>query len=492
MVIRIPNLAPRVTQDPQRTPQAEAARVVPFQSTQAEQLQQFGQSLQGAGLGLQRAGDYLQDQRNDAVALTHKNSYRERVAKLETRASTLEGLNALRELPNIEKELASLRDEYADKFENKVQEQMFSDFANEREADARIRLDVMKQRQTQAANIGALDASVKGEIADYQNNWQDPEAAALHRAGVLESVRKKGRLEGAGREQLQQAELVALTEMHSGVLDSLRGDPAAMQRYFDENRGEMTPDAKIRATDAITRAAKVKQAETIDSAAWYAASNLSRSGASITEQNEAIDMAVRTKRMSAEVAIKTRALVNNFNDQKWQELQRERTSMRQQLEQDFGKNPNLGVDMLPAEVSDKIDRLGLRGEVNQIHTDVRLRRLADEVGEGSRESLVLSRDMRSLAEMSRMREQLQTLASSLVGKDAETPAAKEKKKRIEQMILKLDSDYEALVLRPRTYVTRDDLPSPMPNAPGGTAPAPIDMKKFTEDVRKALYPSSGR
>jgi hypothetical protein len=72
-------------------------------------------------------------------------------------------------------------------------------------------------------------------------------------------------------------------------------------------------------------------------------------------------------------------------------------------------------------------------------------------------------------------------------------AGKEKKARLDAVIKKTQEDIEALLMRPRTFVTPDDLPTPMPNsASGAPAQPPIDMKKFADEIRKALYPGSGR
>jgi hypothetical protein len=149
----------------------------------------------------------------------------------------------------------------------------------------------------------------------------------------------------------------------------------------------------------------------------------------------------------------------------------------------------LEVDTLPAEVRATVDSLAMRGDAQKIHSEIRQRRIADMFAEDENASLRLSRDMRTYNDGERVAEILTDKITAMKPEELATPSGQEKKARIERRIAEIGELLDALATRPKVLTDADDVqaaPPPDPNA------QPIDMQKFTEDLKRLLYPGSGR
>ncbi len=311
--LRIPQLVPRVSVDTGGGAQFAAPRVVPQQSDTAEQGQKLGQAVQAAGTGLSRVGEFFQDQYDDARSTTLKNQFREKVSEIETKAKLLQGKDAVEQMPSFAKQLDDLRAEFDALPENGQQQQMFGAYADERQTNANIELTRHKAEQTVVFNVGAQDAKSKGEAEDYKNTWQDPEKAAAHKAAALQALNKKGDMEGWSDERRKNENLLATTDMHAGVLDSLvKKSPGTAQTYLDQHKGEMTQEAVTRTENQLQIASDNKVAVDFQLQAVAVAA---KRGGTLAEQQKYAEATLQAsyagKKLTAEQYLKTNSLIKN-------------------------------------------------------------------------------------------------------------------------------------------------------------------------------------
>jgi hypothetical protein len=242
VVFRIPNLNPRVDPSTGATPGFEAQRVVPQQNLAPDQNAQLAQAGQQAGLGLQRVGDFLQDERDDANSRTLSNEFAEQAREIKRRYGSMLGKNAVENREKVLEELANLRESFAERPENENQHKIFSARADVYQFDTEDAIEGWAAQQTKAFNIGALKATEQGGLVDYQDNWQNPEKAATYKASVLDAVNKRGSMEGWSDEQRRIEVLKTTTEMHAGVLQPLiEQSPTRAAEYLQANHAEIAP-----------------------------------------------------------------------------------------------------------------------------------------------------------------------------------------------------------------------------------------------------------
>lgn len=524
-------IMPRVGIQPVRSQTGGVdGRVVPMRDATGAQLQQIGEGMQDLG----RATTALADQHQDNVDLAmsqrmrnlfdadHEKELRDPQAGFLT---TL-GMDASEaRWKQSSERLRGQRTKIEKMAQNEAQRRNFAEFADRRDSETTATARIHQIREGKTFRAGETKAAVDRGIdrairlttsasqaaAQAADTQADPmvRAAASMAAGTMrhetdvaiaEAMRDidtYADLVGMPKDSAQRASLKrgATDSLHVGIVNGFLAEQNTPMAnvYLRQHKGEMSAEVAVKAQDDVDRANSIAVKSGRDAVAWQVASKMHGTGDSLPVQRARLDAFVRESGMPVEVAMKTWDMLKDLDTQNYQQIQRDRSEAKQSLEQAFAKNPDLSVDGLGAEELQRIDDLGLRGDAFKIHNEVRLKRLADQVGDGSLDSLVLARDMRSIGEMRQMVDFLSQRSSSIIGKEAETMAGKEKKARLDAVIKKTQEDIEALLMRPRTFVTPDDLPTPMPNsASGAPAQPPIDMKKFADEIRKALYPGSGR
>lgn len=516
--MRVPEFVPRVKPQAPQSPGLAAPGVAPVRDATGPQMAALGEGLQAAGVAADRLGDWIDETQAQSVY----NLFDEELSKIESSYGQLQGKDAMDAYQKTVESVGAARKKFEGSLQNERQRAMFASRAQVRQGDGEVRLSAWGAKQTKTAKIGSLEAASAGSFRNYQNTLafargipnEDARAEqeATARSWLDTGLRQREeamRLLGSTDEQVAEMRMSTTSEVHAGVLESLESDPVAMRDYLTRHQGEMNLHAQNVAKDRLARAERLAATEKRDAAAWAFASRLSESGSSPTEQRAEIDKAVQSGTVTVDEAQKTWALVQNFADQKWQDAQRNRASIGQQLEQAFSKDPNLTVDTLPAAIADVVERSGMLNEATKIHREVRENRIADLLADGSMDSLVLSRDVRSINDMARMVERLGERYP--MGDEAKTPEGVAKTARLDKQIKALEDQIEAIITRPRSFVREDDLPPSQSSwfsrlgktvsgmlevaqaAPAQQAAKPaFDMQKFTEQMRKALYPDSGR
>lgn len=491
-------LTPSVGQEPSRSQTGGVTgRVEPVRDATAGTLLAIGGGLQDLGQATTSAAAVYQGEVDKAQSLRHRNLFATEADSVlqdpESGFLTTVGANA-----NADRRkqafdrLKAKRKSIEALAQNDMQRANFAEYADRIEAEAGTQADVHQTRQVRTFRAGETKVSADRGI-QRAIQFVGTDEGEIAKMEAMRDLDTAADLYGWPKDSAQRAKLKqdAVDDLHAGVIDQYTQDPqgapiAAV--YLSQHRGEMSPSALSKSVDDVRRAMKIGHQEQVDAAAWDGANRLAETGLSIDQQRADIDRGVRMGIINAEVATKMLSLAENFDNNKWQGLQRERSQTLQEAEQSFATDPTLEVEMMPAATLDAIDRLGLRSDVVKKHTTVRLNRLADQVGEGSIDSLVLSRDMRSVGEMRQMVTFLEERIPQ--GNASQTPDGKAKKKRLGDLIKTIEAQVEAILTRPRTYVVADDLTAPMPNNP--QQPQQIDMNQFAESVRKALYPGSGR
>jgi hypothetical protein len=264
MAIRIPQRTLQVDRTAGMQPQFEAQRVVPFQDQRPEQGQQLAQSAMQAGAAVQRVGDYLQDQLDDAASRTLANEYREQLAKLESQAKLLQGKAAIDQIPAIEAQIEQLRESFEERPENLNQRRMFGAFADERTTNARVLLEGHRQQQTLVFKAGALGAAAEGSVTDYQNHWQDPENGPLYKAAAIRAKQQEGALNGWDEQRTKNEVLEMTTKMHTPVVRGMVDkSPGAAAAYLAQHGAEIAPPVRTQLEGALQVSSDREAARTV-------------------------------------------------------------------------------------------------------------------------------------------------------------------------------------------------------------------------------------
>lgn len=496
MVMR---LLPQVAQDPQRSQAGQIqASVTPMRDVTGSQIADVGEGMVRLGQAVTGAADLYQDQLDLAKSAEAENRLRDVMREeLEAPATgyfTTVGQDAVGERrKKAFDRMTQERQKIEAGLVNNAQKANFRDQADRMLSTATTLADRHQQEQVVNYRFGQLAARRQNSIIDAAKLVGTDEGE-LAKMSALRDIEDQGQLAGWAPERVQLEKMQATTALHATVVTGMlgtktAGSAAAAAAYLENNKGEVLSDAETRLRSGIQSAAQSLEANERESVAWTAANRLAKTGATLSQQRDAIDQSVRTKRMDGPTAARTWALVQNIADQKWQDLQRERASVSQQLEQVFGQDPSATVESLPPDMLKVIDSVGMRGDVYKIQRSVREAQLSDKLSTDDNASLQLSRDVRTMGDISRLIEALEERMPN--GKDADTSDGVKKTKRIKAQIDSLTKQLEVMATRPRTFLTADDI-APAASAETGEPMEAFDMKKFTDELRKTLYPGSAR
>lgn len=481
-------------------------RVEPMRDASAGSLLAVGEGLQRLGVATTNAADQLQDQVDIAQSLRMRNLYTAEVERAlqDPKDGFLSAVgmdaNAERRKRAFDK-LREQRKKIEELGQNDVQRLNFTSYADRTDAESAMRADVHQERETKHFLAGEKTTAANISIT-RAIRLVGTEEGDLARMEAMQGLESLADLYGWPKGSKQREALLqgATDKLHAGVIEQYTQDPMSAPQaalYLAKHRQEMSPNVLNKSVDEVRRTMSIGRQQQIDAAGWAIANELADSGRSIDDQRKEINRRVQSTgddRIPPEVAMKALALTQNIDDNKWQARQRERSSSLDELKQMFAKDENLSVDTLSADWKEKVDRLGLLPEATKAHSEVRMQRIANLIGDGSVDSLVLSRDVRTIGELTRLREVLYERIGNIQGDEAKSPQGIEKKKRLEKQAASLDQMVEALVsgLANRTYVMPEDLPNSARPDNSTTPTPPTDMQKFAESIRKALYPSSGR
>ena len=496
MVMR---LLPQVAQDPQRSPARQVqGGVVPVRDVTGSQIADAGEGLVRLGQSVTSAADLYQDQLDLAMQAQSENRLRdvlrEELESPESGYLNTVGMDAVGERrKKAFDRLTAERGKIEAGLKNEAQKAGFREQADRMLSTATTLADRHQQEQVVNFRFGQLAARSKNSLGDAAKLVGTDEGA-IAKLSALRDIEDQGKLAGWSPERVQLEQMQATTSLHATVVAGMLGtkapgSAAAAQAYVDTNKGEIEEMTRTRLLAGIDSAAKSLEANERESVAWTAANRLARTGATLAQQRDAIDQSVRTKRMDGTTAARTWALVQNIADQKWQDLQRERASVSQQLEQVFGQDPSVTVESLPPDMLKVVDGVGMRGDAYKIQRSVREAQLSDKLSTDDNASLQLSRDVRTMGDISRLIEALEERLPD--GKESATSDGMKKTKRIKAQIDSLTKQLEVMATRPRTFLTADDV-APSTSAETGEPMEPFDMKKFTDELRKTLYPGSAR
>lgn len=321
----------------------------------------------------------------------------------------------------------------------------------------------------------------------------------LHKNTAISQANTFADLQGWPTDSAQRKQYVLskTTALHEAVIDRLIGDDRSKDAatYLDSvPKVEMTPEAYAKAHREVEHAKNLSKQEKVDKEAWDLSTKLSNSEMTEMEQKAAIESAVR-QGASAEVGLKAWDLVRNFAEQKWQDKQRERASVKEWLEQTFNKaladGQDVTVDNLTPKEKDRIDKAGMRGEAYKIHRDARTRMLADAYASGELDSMTLGRDLTSAEHMAKMADELEKRLPA--GDAAKTPQGITQLVRMQKQIESLREQSKAIMMRPRTFTLEWDLPA---GVRSGTKKQPFDidmaLRKLGDSVPDMLWPGAGK
>lgn len=496
MVMR---LLPQVAQDPQRSPAWQVqGGVVPVRDVTGSQIADAGEGLVRLGKSVTSAADLYQDQLDLAMQAQSENRLRdvlrEELESPESGYLNTVGMDAVGERrKKAFDRLTAERGKIEAGLKNEAQKAGFREQADRMLSTATTLADRHQQEQVINFRFGQLDARRNNSASDAAKLVGTDEGE-VSKLSALRDTEEMGKIMGWSPEKLQLEKTKVTTSLHATVVAGMLGtktpgSAAAAATYLENNKSEVFADAEVRMRAGIESAAQSLDANEREAAAWTAANRLAKTGATLAQQRDAIDQSVRTKRMDGTTAARTWALVQNIADQKWQDLQRERASVSQQLEQVFGQDLSVTVESLPPDMLKVVDSVGMRGDAYKIQRTIREAQLSDKLSTDDNASLQLSRDVRTMGDISRLIEALEERLPD--GKESATPDGVKKTKRIKAQIDSLTKQLEVMATRPRTFLTADDV-APSTSAETGEPMEPFDMKKFTDELRKTLYPGSAR
>lgn len=491
-------IRPQVMQDPVPSQTGRTAgRVVPVQDSSGGNLRALGEGATDLGRALTVMADRYQDHVDRAQAHRMRNLYDAEVEKERWAPGsgflTTTGIDANPERrKQHEERLRQQRQKIAALGQNEAQRQSFTEYADRTDAESSLRADIHMVREARNYEAGETKVSAERRI-EGAIGLAGTEEGAVRREEARRDLDRLADLYGWAKDSSQRAQLHqdANDTYHGGVLQRIldaKQVPMA-EAYLRANDGEMSPAARSKAEKEVARRSALIADEARETAAWTYANNLANSGLSLTEQRAHLDAGVRAGTIDGETAAKAWSFARGFDDEKWQQTQRARSAFAQQLEQDFAKNPALDVDTLPTDVAATMDGLAMRGDAQRIHSTIRQRRIADALAEDDSASVRLSRDMRTYNDGERVIEILEGKRTAMKPEEVATPAGREKKARIERRIAEIQQLLDALETRPRSPTTADEL---APSAPPDPKAPPFDMQKFTNDLKRALYPGAGR
>jgi hypothetical protein len=472
------------------------ARVVPMQDRSAGNLLAIGQGTQDLGRALTVLADRKQDNIDRGVSLDSRNVYstdaKNEMAGPNGFMHTL-GKDANDDRWKQHKERLRLSRQKIEKtLQNDAQRLNFKEHADRLELELGAQAAYHQVVESQKFAAGSTQADADQKI-DRAIDFAGTEEGDVAHAEAMAGYDKWAELIGLPADDpiVLQKKQKANDRLHATVIDRLNilGKPDMASTYFNLNKGAISPGVQNKIVDEIQSAQRLAVAKKLDGDAWMYANNLSNAGLTLTEQRADLTRGVRLGIIDAETAAKAWSFARGFEDEKYQERQRERSELTQQLEQRFADDPSLEVDTLPAEVRATVDSLAMRGDAQKIHSEIRQRRIADMFAEDENASLRLSRDMRTYNDGERVAEILTDKITAMKPEELATPSGQEKKARIERRIAEIGELLDALATRPKVLTDADEVqaaPPPDPNA------QPIDMQKFTEDLKRLLYPGSGR
>lgn len=328
------------------------------------------------------------------------------------------------------------------------------------------------------------------------------------RSAYFDSIKGLGERLGWSPEHIKNKQRAADARAHRKTVESLiaseQFQDAAKVMEANSDRFDASErrvlGSMIRKGQA--RADRVAQAGKRDAIAWKYANELHNSDATYEQKLAAIDQSVRTGRMDAETAEKSMRLMEHLSTQRYKATQRSRADMRDRLEQLFAKDDAASFDTLPPDTVEELDRLGMRADAFKIHRDVRANKIADRLATGDIDRIAIGRDANTVAEIRRINEYLlervPSGSSKATGPDGRTRSVRtpEEEKRAQHLegVIKANDDLiEALLTRPRSYVSQFDVPTAAPASKDGKAAPPVnDLQEVIRQMRQALYPGSGR
>lgn len=479
---------PAISLSTRGTPGFVAPATVPERNQTGQQIADVGGNVQQFGAGLaslarQKQSEVdaaqLREADNRAADEVRKalydpdNGYKSKTGRAalgDTRERAFTDLNS--QLEKIESGLA-----------NDFQRARFRELVDDRLTDANQVADNHETMQRRAYGIGETKAGIDNGIADMVNaigtpNFDKEFAAVMDTADELNDWMQ------GGPEERKALRLETATKAHTAVIEDLvrRDQGAVAADYLKAVRKELDPAARPK-LDALVDNAKS------NAQAWAVADELQKTGQSFAQKREAVAALVHSNKMSPKTAEHTLELINSFDDSEWQQAQRDRHEMSQQLEERFAADPELSVDTMGIIERDALARSGMLAEAYQIHRKVRENVVADKLASGEIDRIMLGRDVQTMEGMRRMIEFLQERRPS--GDALKTDDGMQKEKRIQMQIASFEAQIEALGMRQWVHVSRDELPvAPLTTTPA--APQAIDLKALSDEVFKALYPGSKR
>jgi hypothetical protein len=366
-------ILPQGPQDPVRTAVGGVqGRVEPVRDFGGQQMQQLGQGLQTAAVGVTRLADTLQDDLDVAKSADFEGRASDaEVAELDGFTARL-GIDATPEARvDMLKRLRKTFDRLELGLDNNTQRNNF------RESRARLmrHADSISGDHLNRQALNYRQASMEARIGASQESWTKAagsEEGDIAKATMEADIAERGKLLGWGPEQVAQETLQRRAQGHSLIasgLLGLTGGSDAAAKYIQQNKAEIDTQTFQQLERAVRVATVADESKRFSThAVRQATVRAQQKGLTLAQQEEyARQIAAESfkgQKISAEVSDQAeRRIEQHYADARRKEAADD-NSLFEQATQMLLTDPSMAPNDLPADMLEKVTRRGMLGELN--------------------------------------------------------------------------------------------------------------------------------
>lgn len=337
--------------------------VQPFVDSTGQQIEEVGGELVRAGVGLNRLGNQLADEINNARVKDADSAGYEFARSKQLEFESLVGPDALptkeaqspREKSRIEIEKEF--DRLAAGLDNDRQRMMFSKSAAHRLRNSSFAMEVHEVKQVRAYNIGRSEARAiqfgEEAISAYNPNDTSPVASQVTHLALQmmkRETREVGRLKGRSEEEIEVQIDKALDLAHAGAINKQLGEqnPEGARKYLNQYGDELSPDMRSDLSKSIKSSEDTQWAKS-------ETENISLN----VQDNQKIYRSLAGKLRRGDITPERYAKAATAAKQRQDAAKVEGDAIRSEAIRNIRESGTLSFDQLPAEQQATIRAAGL-------------------------------------------------------------------------------------------------------------------------------------